>query len=287
MSEFYVYVFFILTDENGENKKCSYMSSSFFEHDNSIVSGFQLATLSGPMCEEPMMGVCFVVEEWKKRAESLTSISDSTEHCNSETDESNCNIETVSLCDKDNDQTSVKPPTTSVVHSDEAILPVTPETNEHKTEYPDSNRKNVKQKVDTYGPLSGQLISAMKEGCRRAFMSQPMRLMAAMYSCDIQATADVLGKMYAVLGKREGRILKDDMKEGTDIFDIDCVLPVAESFGFADEIRRKTHGLASPQLTFSHWEVSQSRNSIVLKHSQGVGEDIGKYWLWNIFFRPF
>lgn len=46
------------------------------------------------------------------------------------------------------------------------------------------------------------------------------------------------------------------MKEGTDMFIIKAVVPVAESFGFADEIRKRTSGLASPQLVFSHWEVS-------------------------------
>lgn len=45
------------------------------------------------------------------------------------------------------------------------------------------------------------------------------------------------------------------MKEGTDMFIIKALVPVAESFGFADEIRKRTSGLASPQLVFSHWEV--------------------------------
>lgn len=62
--------------------------------------------------------------------------------------------------------------------------------------------------------------------------------------------------MYAVLGKREGRVLKEEMKEGSDIFNINATLPVAESFGFAEEIRKRTSGLASPQLMFSHWEVN-------------------------------
>lgn len=64
------------------------------------------------------------------------------------------------------------------------------------------------------------------------------------------------GKVYAVLNKREGRIVKEEMKEGSDIFNIVATLPVAESFGFTEEIRKKTSGLASPQLMFSHWEVS-------------------------------
>ena len=86
-------------------------------------------------------------------------------------------------------------------------------------------------------------------------MAQHLRLMAAMYSCHIQTTSDVLGKMYGVLGKREGKILNENMKEGSDVFNIVAQLPVAESFGFAEEIRKKTSGLASPQLIFSHWEV--------------------------------
>jgi len=45
-----------------------------------------------------------------------------------------------------------------------------------------------------YGPMSGQLISTTKEACRRAFQAQPQRLMAAMYTCDVQATAEVLGE---------------------------------------------------------------------------------------------
>ena len=79
--------------------------------------------------------------------------------------------------------------------------------------------------------------------------------MAAMYSCNILATAEVLGRLYGVLGRRNGRVLSDEMKEGSAIFNISAVLPVAESFGFAEEVRKKTSGLASPQLVFSHWEV--------------------------------
>ena len=80
--------------------------------------------------------------------------------------------------------------------------------------------------------------------------------MAAMYTCNILATAEVLGKLYAVLGRRNGRVLAEEMKEGSAVFSVQAVVPVAESFGFAEEVRKKTSGLASPQLVFSHWEVS-------------------------------
>uniref|UniRef100_A0A8C1GH06 Elongation factor like GTPase 1 n=1 Tax=Cyprinus carpio TaxID=7962 RepID=A0A8C1GH06_CYPCA len=164
------------------------------DFDNSIASGFQLATLSGPMCEELLMGVCFSVETWDMKLSA------------------------------------------PLAHGAEA----------------------AGSSVDCYGPFSGQLIAAMKEACRYAFQAKPQRLMAAMYTCEIMATAEVLGRVYAVLSKREGRVLQEEMKEGTDMFIIKAVLPVAESFGFADEIRKRTSGLASPQLVFSHWEVISS-----------------------------
>ena len=63
------------------------------------------------------------------------------------------------------------------------------------------------------------------------------------------------GKLCGVLGKRFGRVIEDTMKEGSQIFNIKAVLPVVESFGFAEDVRKKTSGLASPQLMFSHWEV--------------------------------
>lgn len=48
------------------------------------------------------------------------------------------------------------------------------------------------------------------------------------------ATADVLGKVYGVVAKRRGRIVAEEMKEGTEFFTVRAKLPVVESFGFAD-----------------------------------------------------
>ena len=79
--------------------------------------------------------------------------------------------------------------------------------------------------------------------------------MLAMYTCDIQASskfllsshltiplghsyapcaADVLGKVYGVVAKRRGKIVAEEMKEGTEFFTVRAKLPVVESFGFAD-----------------------------------------------------
>jgi len=67
--------------------------------------------------------------------------------------------------------------------------------------------------------------------------------------------AEVLGRVYSVLSRRHGRILTESLKEGTPFYSILSLLPVAESFGFSDEIRKRTSGAAQPQLVFSGFEL--------------------------------
>uniref|UniRef100_A0A7N9AYB0 Elongation factor-like 1 n=1 Tax=Mastacembelus armatus TaxID=205130 RepID=A0A7N9AYB0_9TELE len=202
------------------------------DFDNSIISGFQLATLSGPMCEEPLMGVCVSVERWDIQASAAPQNQDSL-------DEDSVSHEALA-----NSAVEGSRETCAKVEGTEAV--------------PSQTKRRPEAASADYRPVSGQLIAIMKEACRHAFQAQPQRLMAAMYTCEVMATAEVLGRVYGVLGKREGRVLHEEMKEGTDMFIIKAVLPVAESFGFADEIRKRTSGLASPQLVFSHWEVISS-----------------------------
>ncbi|QQP39437.1 Uncharacterized protein FKW44_020322 [Caligus rogercresseyi] len=152
-------------------------------YSSSFLNGFQMASGAGPLCDEPMRGVGFIVEEWRFAPE---------------------------------------------------------EDSPHSL---------------SYGPLSGQIISTTKEACRSAFQAQPMRLMAGMYTCDIHVKAEVLGKMYAVLGKRHGKVVKESMIEGSSTFVVTANLPVVESMDFCNVIRKQTSGLAMPQLVFSHWEV--------------------------------
>uniref|UniRef100_A0A669F168 Elongation factor-like 1 n=1 Tax=Oreochromis niloticus TaxID=8128 RepID=A0A669F168_ORENI len=163
------------------------------DFDNSIISGFQLAALSGPMCEEPLMGVCFSVERWDVQSTAPPQHQDSVE-------------------------------------DDSTDHEATAESNmEGSSETAPSAESEPQRPLLNHGLPS--VLTA-------AFLPP--------------------GRVYGVLGKREGRVLHEEMKEGTDMFIIKAVLPVAESFGFADEIRKRTSGLASPQLVFSHWEVISS-----------------------------
>lgn len=129
---------------------------------NSLVSGFQLAALSGPMCEEPLMGVCFVLERLGLSKPEEPGAGDQQGAEQSGVREGRGEGE---------------------AHNGHAEPP------EQRT-----SQKGELSPADCYGPFSGQLIATMKEACRYALQAKPQRLMAAMYTCDIMATGDVLGK---------------------------------------------------------------------------------------------
>ena len=96
--------------------------------DQQLLSGFQLATQSGPLCEEPMAGVGFRLLEWE--------VFEDREDFN---------------------------------------LTVT----------------------------SGQLISTMKEACRKVYLTSHKRLLAAMYQCSIQVS---LIQKFPTCGKRSALV---------------------------------------------------------------------------------
>ncbi|KAL6948556.1 hypothetical protein ACO0QE_001024 [Hanseniaspora vineae] len=102
--------------------------------------------------------------------------------------------------------------------------------------------------------LSGRFITSTRQAIHQSFLDWSPRVMWAMYSCDIQASVDVLGKVYAVVQKRRGRIVSEELKEGTPFFEIEARVPVVEAFGFSEDIRKRTSGAAQPQLVFSGFE---------------------------------
>uniref|UniRef100_A0A182QG62 Putative rRNA methyltransferase n=1 Tax=Anopheles farauti TaxID=69004 RepID=A0A182QG62_9DIPT len=104
------------------------------QYESSFLNGFQMASLAGPLCDEPMQGVCFLVERWELDV---------------------------------------------TVGVDLAL-------------------------VASHGPLSGQIMSAVKEGCKKAFQNQPQRLVHPMYSCNITVNSDVLEfhEQSAAMGKK-------------------------------------------------------------------------------------
>lgn len=183
-------------------EKDSSGKDSVKDFDNSIVSGFEMATIAGPLCEEPMRGVCYIIEKWdyvdqngcvqtsKNETSSSNKLkSDSLSKEGSDYKKDGC------INGQDVDKSSAAKQ--EVVNSERIRLDSC-ESNE-ELEISDNIGK---KKQEVYGPFSGQLISCVKDGCRKAFQTQQQRLMAAMYKCDIQATAEVLGRSILIFASR-------------------------------------------------------------------------------------
>lgn len=96
---------------------------------------------------------------------------------------------------------------------------------------------------------------ATKEACRCCLFRRGFaRISEAMLSLEVHSEQEMLGKVYAVLGKRRVRVLEEGLREGTSLFYISSYLPLADSFGLAHDLRQAASGQVSFHCAFSHWE---------------------------------
>ena len=172
------------------------------DFDSSIISGFQMATLAGPLCEEPLMGVAFCLNLWTMdasliRQRGVSECETPTPRTSECDDDSICVLEcaTPNLeCDSHLCDSNLQGDGTVTTDKDDCVDEARPSKSSiNSDKIVDSDEKQKRKHPLSYGPFSGQLMSCMKDSCRKAFQSQPQRLMAAMYTCDIQVPSDVLG----------------------------------------------------------------------------------------------
>ncbi|QHO19055.1 hypothetical protein S245_036369 [Arachis hypogaea] len=93
-----------------------------------------------------------------------------------------------------------------------------------------------------------------------------------MYFCELNTPTECVGPMYAVLNRRQARVLKEEMQEGSPFFTVHAYVPVSESFGFADELRKGTSRAASALLVLSHWEALPEDPFIVPRTEEEIEE---------------
>jgi ribosome assembly protein 1 len=137
-----------------------------------------------------------------------------------------------------------------------------------------SNEDDISAR-EKLGRLTGEVFRTVRESIKQGFLDWSPRLLLAMYSCEIQASTEVLGRVYDVLTRRRGRILSEALKEGTPFYTIVSLLPVAQSFGFSDEMRKRTAGLAQPQLRFEGFEILDE-DPFWVPHTEEEMEDLGE-----------
>lgn len=122
----------------------------------------------------------------------------------------------------------------------------------------------------------GRIITQTRDLIYKRFLQKSPRLFLAMYTCEIQAATEVLGKVYAVVQRREGSIISEEMKEGTPFFTIVARIPVIEAFGFSEDIRKRTSGAASPQLVFDGYDMLDI-DPFWVPHTEEELEELGEF----------
>lgn len=122
----------------------------------------------------------------------------------------------------------------------------------------------------------GRVITATRDLIHHEFERSGARLFLAMYTCEIQAATEALGKVYAVVQKRGGSIVSEDMKEGTPFFTVVAKVPVIEAYGFSEEIRMRTSGAASPQLVFDGFDILDI-DPFWVPHTEEELEELGEF----------
>ena len=137
--------------------------------------------------------------------------------------------------------------------SPQKINPISDETTTKSDNKTKTNPSN--QKSSTYGPFLGQIMSTIKETCRKSFLSGDPRLIEALYLCIFQINQENVGKIHSVVSKRRGEIINEIPSDENIKCTIEAIVPVAESFGFVEEIRKKSSGLANPMLRFYKWKI--------------------------------
>jgi len=106
-------------------------------------------------------------------------------------------------------------------------------------------------------PLSGgMIVAALRSGIRCALLTRPARLVEGHLRLTLHSSFTGLGPLYAVLTKRRGKVISDDMVDGTDLIRITASIPQAESFHLSPELLEESSGeVTAPELVFSHWGI--------------------------------
>ena len=187
---------------------------------SACTAAFRLAVESGPLMREPLHGVGFVIEHVEVNAAVCNSV--------------------------------LTPQERTAVYESAA------ERDLSASALSVSEAESVASSSDSTSPsasiLTGQLISELKDALHVCMLSLPVRIVEPVYKCDLQCDQSQLGNLYAVLSQRRGSVTNEDIIEGTSLFLLSADLPVHSSFGFAQQLLKKTSGLGTaPQLSFSHW----------------------------------
>ena len=112
---------------------------------------------------------------------------------------------------------------------------------------------------------------AIKEGCRKA---KPC-ILEPMMKVEIEVPEENTGDIIGDISSRRGRVEGMEIIEGTGIQKINAIVPLAEMFGYATDIRSKTQGRGTFSMEFKCYEQVpaniEKRNYREIRSKQRIG----------------
>lgn len=102
----------------------------------------------------------------------------------------------------------------------------------------------------------------------------------------MQASPETYGIVYSTINKFRGKVINEEIQDGTNFFLLDALIPLVEGFAFNESIRKKSCGIAYPQLVFHGYEINEDNDPLYLpktieeleEHGEGdiIVDNIGK-----------
>lgn len=116
------------------------------------------------------------------------------------------------------------------------------------------NITDVKLHADAIHRGAGQIMPCAKKVFSACQIASSPKLLEPMYLVDITVPQSAHSGVFNTLNTKRGEIEKIEDRVGTPLSQIQAYLPVLESFGFTELLRKNTGGQAFPQMKFSHWK---------------------------------
>jgi len=94
--------------------------------------------------------------------------------------------------------------------------------------------------------MSGQIISIVKQLCRKSFLNAQPRIAEGMYLCSLVANPENYGIVYNLINKCRGEVISEECQDGTNYFLLECLIPLVTSFEFHKSVRLQCQGMTYP-----------------------------------------
>ena len=108
---------------------------------------------------------------------------------------------------------------------------------------------------------------AFKEGCRKASPA----LLEPVMKVEVVLPEEYMGDVIGDVNSRRGRVEGMEARPGTQI--VKALVPLANMFGYATELRSRTQGRATYSMHFSHYEeVPRAISEEIVARAQGRGD---------------